>query len=113
MASNALESEPPQQADLAGAARRLESLGNTTRLQIFRLLVRSGVTGMAVGDIARQLDIPGSTLSHHLANLVQTNLVTQIREGRVLRCVPNFEQMNQLLAFLTDECCVGLNSCCD
>ncbi|MEM9621056.1 MAG: helix-turn-helix transcriptional regulator [Pseudomonadota bacterium] len=89
------------------AAGCLESLGNTTRLELFRLLVRAGAPGMAVGELQAQLDIPGSTLTHHLQHLVQRELVTQQREGRVLRCCANFATMTTLLAFLTDECCAG------
>jgi len=97
---------------LTEAAARLESLGNPTRLSIYRLLVKSGPAGLPVGEIQRRLGVPASTLSHHLANLVQNNLVTQVREGRVLRCKPNFEQMSELLTFLTDECCLDMGGDC-
>jgi DNA-binding transcriptional ArsR family regulator len=90
---------------LQTAARQLESLGNPTRLSIYRLLVKSGPGGRPVGEIQKELEIPASTLYHHLAHLVQSDLICQVREGRVLRCQPNFQQMNQLLTFLTDECC--------
>jgi len=90
---------------LLNSAAALESLGNPTRLSIFRLLVKAGPRGLPVGDIQRSLSIPASTLSHHLAHLVQNDLIRQQREGRVLRCLPNFQRMNELLSFLTDECC--------
>ena len=102
---------------LVEAAAQLESLGNPTRLSIYRLLVKAGPVGLPVGEIQRRLGVPASTLSHHLANLVQNDLVAQVREGRVLRCMPNFERMGELLKFLTDECCLdmggecGTNSC--
>lgn len=102
---------------LTEVAAQLESLGNPTRLSIYRLLVKAGPTGLPVGEIQRRLGVPASTLSHHLANLVQNDLVAQVREGRVLRCMPNFERMGELLTFLTNECCLdmggecGTNSC--
>ena len=90
------------------AARCLEKLGNPTRLQIYRLLVRAGPGGLAVGEIQAHLGVPGSTLSHHLSHLVNAGLIDQVRAGRVLRCTPNFSLMNQVVAFLTEECCLGV-----
>jgi DNA-binding transcriptional ArsR family regulator len=87
------------------AARRLEALGNPTRLEIYRLLVRSGPAGRSVGDIQGVLDIPGSTLSHHISKLVWVGLVDQERQGRTLICRPNFDAMNEAIGFLQDECC--------
>ncbi len=92
----------------AHAARCLEKLGNPTRLEIFRLLVRAGPAGATVGEIQDRLSIPGSTLSHHISHLVNAGLVNQEREGRVLRCTPNFDLMNQVMEFLTAECCTGV-----
>jgi DNA-binding transcriptional ArsR family regulator len=92
----------------AHAARCLEKLGNPTRLEIFRLLVRAGPAGVAVGEIQDRLNIPGSTLSHHISHLVNAGLVNQEREGRVLRCTPNFQLMDQVMDFLTAECCTGV-----
>lgn len=90
------------------AARCLEKLGNPTRLEIFRLLVRAGPPGATVGEIQDRLNIPGSTLSHHISHLVNAGLVHQEREGRVLRCRPNFVLMSQVMEFLTAECCTGV-----
>jgi len=70
--------------DLNHAARCLEKLGNPTRLEIFRLLVRAGEDGLAVGDLQARLRIPGSTLSHHVAQLVNVGLVS--RSGRAECC---------------------------
>ncbi len=92
------------------AARCLEKLGNPTRLEIFRLLVRAGRAGLAVGEIQEHLDIPGSTLSHHISHLVNAGLLHQQREGRVLRCTPNFTLINEVIRFLTDECCAGVGA---
>ena len=94
--------------ELHHAARCLEKLGNPTRLEIFRLLVRAGDAGLAVGEIQEHLEIPASTLSHHVAHLVGVGLVHQAREGRVLRCTPNFALMDGVLGFLRDQCCAGV-----
>ncbi|RVC26363.1 ArsR family transcriptional regulator, partial [Mesorhizobium sp. M7A.F.Ca.AU.002.02.1.1] len=60
---------------LEKAAAQLEALGNPTRLQLYRILVRAGDDGLAVGSVQGRLDIPSSTLSHHLKRLVDTGLV--------------------------------------
>ncbi len=92
--------------DLDTAAFCLEKLGSPARLEIFRLLVRAGDRGLPVGDIQEHLGIPASTLSHHIAQLSRAGLLRQEREGRVLRCSPNWDLMDDLIAFLTAECCV-------
>lgn len=92
---------------LEDAAAALESLGNPTRLSVFRLLIKAGVGGMAVGEIQSRLSVPGSTLSHHITHLVHRDLVDQKREGRILRCTANYARMNSLIQFLTEECCNG------
>lgn len=94
--------------DLNHAARCLEKLGNPTRLEIFRLLVRAGEHGLAVGELQARLGIPASTLSHHVAQLVNVGLVVQEREGRVLRCRPSYALMGALMGYLTEECCRGV-----
>jgi ArsR family transcriptional regulator len=96
---------------LPDAAHCLESLGNDTRLTVYRALVRAGPGGLAVGQLQNRLEIPGSTLSHHIAHLVKNDLVAQNREGRVLRCTANYSKMNALLAFLSEECCEDSGGC--
>ncbi len=86
----------------------LEKLGHPNRLEIFRLLVRAGRGGLAVGEIQRHLGIPGSTLTHHIGQLVAAGLVRQTREGRVLRCTAAYERMDDIVAALTAECCAGV-----
>ena len=90
------------------AATCMEALGNTTRLEIFRLLVRAGPNGAPVGRLQEKLGIPGSTLSHHIARLVRVGLVSQERRSRVLICRAEYARMDALLAFLGAECCQGL-----
>lgn len=92
---------------LPDAAACLATLGNETRLSIFRLLVRAGGDGLPVGRIQTKLGLAASTLSHHIAALVADGLVDQQREGRTLVCRPNFARMNALLSFLTEDCCQG------
>ena len=89
------------------AAKKLAELGHTTRLKIFRYLVKGGRQGVSVGDIQSALDVPGSTLSHHITRLVSVGLVVQRREGRTLYCVPQYDELEVLIGFLQDECCVN------
>lgn len=99
--------------DIELAAKQLSELGNPYRLEAFRLLVRAGRDGVRVGEIQQHLDIPKSTLSHHISHLVWAGLVSQEREGRSLRCRANFEAMDGLISFLADECCSGLSVASD
>lgn len=94
--------------EIADLALCLEKLGHPTRLEIFRLLVRAGHDGLAVGAIQRRLEVPASTLSHHLGNLVDAGLVVRQREGRVLRCKADYARMDAVVAALTAECCAGV-----
>jgi DNA-binding transcriptional ArsR family regulator len=87
------------------AAKQLEALGNPTRLQVYRALVRAGEPGMAVGRLQERIGIAASTLSHHLHRLILTGLVTQERQATTLICRANYTAMDGLLGFLADECC--------
>ena len=84
----------------------LNALGNETRLRIFRALVRAGDEGLNVGEVQRRVAVPASTCAHHLATLRQAGLVQQRRAGREVGCVANYSAMDDLVAYLTDECCV-------
>ena len=95
--------------DINQAALCLEKLGNPTRLEIVRLLVRAGKDGLPVGDIRRHVGIPASTLSHHILHLVSGGLIRQERQGRVLRCKPDYALMEALVHMLTEECCAGVD----
>jgi DNA-binding transcriptional ArsR family regulator len=92
------------------AASQLESLGNPTRLQIYRALVRAGDEGMPVGHLQQKLEIAGSTLSHHIKSLIATGLVTQERQATTLICRAHYPAMHALVGYLVDECC--LDSAC-
>jgi DNA-binding transcriptional ArsR family regulator len=90
---------------LEQAASQLEALGNPTRLNIYRLLVRAGAEGLPVGAIQERLAIPASTLSHHCKRLIETGLITQERRATSLICRANYVTMSALIGFLADECC--------
>jgi ArsR family transcriptional regulator len=91
---------------LEKAAGQLESLGNPTRLGVYRILVRAGEDGLAVGHLQEKIGIAASTLSHHLRRLVDTGLVTQERQATTLICRAHYPSMNALIGYLVDECCV-------
>ena len=88
------------------AARQLEALGNPTRLQVYRALVRAGDPGLPVGRLQKKLGIAASTLSHHLRRLLLTGLITQQRQMTTLICRANYPAMTALVGYLVDECCV-------
>lgn len=87
-------------------AKALKELGHPTRLTIYKCVVRAGFQGIAVGGIQEKLNIPGSTLSHHISSLVSADLITQRREGRTLYCVAEYDKLASVIGFLQDECCV-------
>ncbi|MFN7025159.1 MAG: ArsR/SmtB family transcription factor [Pseudorhizobium sp.] len=90
---------------LETAALQMESLGNPTRLRIYRALVRAGIDGLAVGGLQQRIDIPASTLSHHCKKLIDAGLMTQERNGTTLICRANYKSMSALIGYLADECC--------
>jgi ArsR family transcriptional regulator len=87
------------------AAKKLCELGHSTRLSVFRLLVKAGKQGLPVGDIQKHLDVAGPTLSHHLHRLIAVGLVKQNREGRVLYCIAQLDVLREVTSFLESECC--------
>lgn len=89
------------------AVAALAALAQEARLRVFRALVGAGPEGMTPSALAAMLDIPGSTLSFHLKELVHADLVTVERDGRNLHYRPALAQMNDLLAYLTAHCCMG------
>ena len=83
----------------------LGALAQETRLEVYRLLVRAGPSGLAAGRIASELGVPAATLSFHLKELVRAGLLHRQRRGRSIVYAPDFGQMNELLAYLTENCC--------
>ena len=91
----------------SSAVAALSALAHETRLDVFRVLVREGVTGASAGAIADELGVPPATLSFHLASLKQAGLVRARRESRHIIYHADFAAMNAMLAYLTENCCAG------
>jgi|SRR5690242_18279015 DNA-binding transcriptional ArsR family regulator len=89
------------------AIAALGSLAQDTRLSVYRLLVKRGPEGLPAGAIAEALDVPASSLSFHLHQLMHAGLVTQERQSRQLIYAANYERMNALVSYLTENCCGG------
>ena len=89
------------------ALAALGSLAQETRLSVYRLLVKRGPQGLSAGAIAEALDVPASSLSFHLHQLMHAGLITQVRRSRQLIYAGNFGRMNALVAYLTENCCGG------
>lgn len=89
------------------AVEALAALAQESRLQTYRLLVQAGPEGVAASGIAEQLGIPANTLSFHLKALTHAGLIHSRQEGRFIYYSANYEQMNALLGFLTENCCGG------
>lgn len=89
------------------AIRALGALAHETRLAIYRLLVQAGPEGLAVGAIGEQLKLAPATLSFHLSGLRHAGLITIRREGRTLYQAADYDAMNALLGYLSENCCQG------
>ncbi len=89
------------------AVTALAALAQGARLRVFRALIGAAPEGLTPGALSTLLDVPASTLSFHLKELMHARLVTVEREGRNLRYRPSVEHMNALLGYLTDHCCQG------
>ncbi|MEW5688369.1 MAG: metalloregulator ArsR/SmtB family transcription factor [Pseudomonadota bacterium] len=98
-----------QQDDAIGA---LGALAHASRLEVFRLLVRAGPSGMAAGEIARALGSLPNTLSTNLGILSAAGLVSSRRDGRSIVYAARYESMRDLLAFLMEDCCAGNPEIC-
>lgn len=94
------------------AVAALAALAQENRLDVFRLLVQAGTQGLPAGQIADKLGIAAPTLSFHLAQLRHAGLVHQRRDGRSLIYAANYDGMNALMGFLTENCCAGDRAAC-
>jgi DNA-binding transcriptional ArsR family regulator len=94
------------------AVEALKALAHDTRLATYRLLVRAGPEGLAVGEIGDRLKLPAPTLTSHLNVLRHAGLVRDVREGRSIRCRADYTRMNALLGFLTEKCCGDETASC-
>jgi DNA-binding transcriptional ArsR family regulator len=97
--------------DQVQALTALGALSQETRLQLYRLLVTCGPAGLSAGNIAERLGVIPSSLSFHLQNLVHAGLITQRRMGRLMIYAAEYDTMNGLLAYLTENCC-GQGAAC-
>lgn len=93
--------------DKSSATAVFESLASGVRLDIYRLLVKTGPQGMVAGDIGAALAVPPTNLSFHLKALTHAQLVSVVQEGRFQRYRANLALMQSLIAYLTEECCSG------
>ncbi|WP_305096840.1 ArsR/SmtB family transcription factor [Croceibacterium aestuarii] len=93
--------------------RALAALAQEHRLAAFRLLVQAGEPGVAAGTLADKLDIPPSSMSFHLAQLANAGLVTQRRESRSIIYSADYAVMNDLMGYLTENCCGGISCTAD
>ena len=103
---------------IQSAVKALAALAQETRLSIFRILVQTGEAGLSAGQIAKELSIPNATLSFHLKELTNAGLITARQESRFIYYAANFSAMNELLGYLTENCCAGnpcgsVRVCCD
>ena len=95
--------------NVASAIAALGALAQEHRLSLFRMLVQAGSDGMTAGAIANRLSVPNSSLSFHLAQLRVAGLITQERRHRSLIYRADYQAMNGLVEFLTENCCGGVD----
>ena len=93
--------------EITTAAALLTAVGNESRLTVFRLLVEAGPEGRYASVIGETLGMPAATLSFHLAHLSRAGLITATKEGRFIRYCADYTAMNELITFLTRDCCKG------
>jgi len=94
------------------AIKSLAALAQETRLRIFRLLVEAGPNGVAVGTIIESVGAAPATMSFHLKELANAGLVCARQDGRFIYYSAEFEQINDLLGFLTQNCCAKSGGRC-
>ena len=93
--------------DKSSATKIFESLSSGVRLDIYRLLIKTGPQGMVAGEIGSLLAVPPTNLSFHLKALTNAQLLSVVQEGRFQRYRANMALMQDLIAYLTAECCAG------
>jgi DNA-binding transcriptional ArsR family regulator len=97
--------------ETSSAVAALGALAQENRLDVFRLLVQAGPDGVPAGEIGERLGVAPATLSFHLAQLRHAGLIGMRREGRSLIYSANYDSMNALMGFLTENCCRGSAAC--
>jgi ArsR family transcriptional regulator, arsenate/arsenite/antimonite-responsive transcriptional repressor len=96
--------------EIKTALKALAGLAQDTRLSIFRLLVKQGPEGLPAGEIVERLQLANATASFHLKELTHAELVTPRQAGRFIYYSANYTTMNELVAYLTENCCKGNTS---
>lgn len=91
--------------EISNIVNRLSALAQESRLLVFHRLVEAGPEGLAAGEISEELDIPAPTLSFHLKDLRQAELVSSTREGRSIIYTANYQSINEVIAYLKENCC--------
>jgi len=94
------------------AVDALGALAHETRLGVFRLLIKAGPEGLIAGMIAERLNVPPSTMSHHLSGLERAGLVHSRRESRLIHYTADYAAMKHLILFLMEDCCGGRADLC-
>ena len=89
------------------AVESLAALAQASRLQIYRLLVEAGPEGLSAGRIGEELGLPPATLSFHLSQLTRAGLARSRQDGRFVIYSADFDNMNALVGYLTENCCAG------
>lgn len=87
------------------AALGFAAIGSHHRLDVYLTLVRAGNKGMSVGQIQQSIDMPASTLAHHLRFLTEAGLLIQTKQGRTTLNLANFDRMDQLADYIKSQCC--------
>ena len=90
----------------------LSALGHETRLDVFRLLVKTGPEGLPAGEIATRQNVVQNTIATHLAILNRAGLIKDKRVGRVIKYSANYQVMRNLLMYLMEDCCQGDSRIC-
>jgi len=99
-------------AKLERHAVQLSALGHPVRLSILRIVVQSGPEGASAGDIQARVDMPASSLSHHLSRLLQAGLLTSRGEGTFHYYAADYGALRALTDYLWEDCCKGGGKCC-
>ncbi|HEY9757419.1 MAG TPA: metalloregulator ArsR/SmtB family transcription factor [Oculatellaceae cyanobacterium] len=94
------------------AVETLGALAQESRLEVFRLLVRKGPTGMAAGELSERFGLPPATMSFHLKELTRAGLIISRRESRSIIYSANYEHMQELIDFLLENCCIDNGGKC-
>ena len=99
--------------DIKRAEKVLQSIGNVTRIKIFKLLVEYNKVGLCSTGIAKELNIPQNTISFHLSNMKNADLLTSTKEGKNVIYTINKSTFDGLQNFLFKNCCIRDNRICD